>query len=95
MSEIDQALWQRAEQLAAQEWECHVAQEELLDGSPVYLARNLELPGCLAQGHTPEEALAELKEATCVYLAASLHHQLPIPTPASTRQSVRLSKKAI
>ena len=95
MSEIDQAVWHRAEELAAQEWEYSVVREELLDGSPVYLARNLELPGCLAQGDTPEEALAELKEATCVYLAASLHHQLPIPSPASASQDARLSKKAI
>ena len=95
MSEINQAIWDRAEELAAQEWEFSVVKEELSDGSPVYLARNLELPGCLAQGDTPEEALVELKEATCVYLAAYLHHQLPSPTPASARQNAHLSRKAI
>ena len=86
MSEINQAVWERAEELAAQEWEYSVVKEELSDGSPVYLARNLELPGCLAQGDTPEEALVELKEATCVYLAASLHHPAAHHHPGQRRQ---------
>lgn len=99
MDNFDDTLWEKslaeAEKLACRDWETDVIKEELSNGTIVYVARNLELERCIAQGDTPEEALAELKEATRVHLAASLQYNLPIPTPANTQQDARLSKKAI
>jgi antitoxin HicB len=38
------------------------------------------LPGCVSQGETPEEALANIREAIQCYLESSLKHGEPIPS---------------
>lgn len=42
------------------------------DGMPCFMAYNPELEGCMAQGPTPQEALANLKEARSEYIAELL-----------------------
>lgn len=37
------------------------------------------LPGCVSQGETPEEALANIREAIQCYLESCLKHGEPIP----------------
>lgn len=85
MSKIDELLWEKsmaeADKLADQNWNTDVIEEKLPDGTTLFVARNLELERCIAQGETPEEALEELKKATHVHLAASLYYNLPIPKP--------------
>jgi antitoxin HicB len=39
------------------------------------------LPGCISQGHTREEALANIKDAIAGYLASLKKHGEPIPPP--------------
>lgn len=41
------------------------------------------LPGCLSQGETPEEALANIREAIQCYLESSLKHGEPLPDEAT------------
>jgi predicted RNase H-like HicB family nuclease len=38
-----------------------------------------DLPGCISQGQTREEALRHIKEAITGYLASLEKHQEPIP----------------
>ena len=38
------------------------------------------LPGCVSQGETPEEALANIREAIQCYLESCLKHGEPIPS---------------
>ena len=45
------------------------------------LISNDELPGCMAQGRTIEDALVNLEEARVDYLASLLEDGLEIPTP--------------
>jgi predicted RNase H-like HicB family nuclease len=58
--------------------------DKATDGSYIYLARNPELDGCMAQGETPEEALEYLDEVRIEYLEHLLEHNLPIPYPIVT-----------
>ena len=41
-----------------------------------------ELPGCMAQGETVEEAIENLKEVTLEYILSLLEDRLPIPIPS-------------
>ncbi len=45
-----------------------------------------ELPGCVSQGETREEALAMIKEAIAVYLESLEAHGDPVPPPVELEQ---------
>jgi predicted RNase H-like HicB family nuclease len=48
-----------------------IVREDLAtDGSVIYVAEVPELPGCMAHGETPEEAMQNLWEAEELYLEA-------------------------
>ena len=51
-----------------------------------FIAEVLELPGCLSQGETVEEAFANLEEAMSGYLAASLEAAKTIPEPVGLKE---------
>ena len=63
-----------------------------------FVAEVLELPGCLSQGDTPEEAYANLEEAMAGWIAVSLEagHAIPEPIGASEysgRFALRISSE--
>ncbi|MEP7291953.1 MAG: type II toxin-antitoxin system HicB family antitoxin [Chloroflexota bacterium] len=41
-----------------------------------------DLPGCMAVGETPEEALELVQDAKQSWITASMQHNLPIPEPS-------------
>ncbi len=47
-----------------------------------YLARVPDLPGCISDGATPEEALANVSEAIENWIAAAQAWGRPIPQPS-------------
>ena len=51
------------------------------DEDGVYIAEVPSLPGCISQGHTRKEALANAQEATELYLESLENHGDPIPPP--------------
>ena len=51
-----------------------------------YLAEVLELPGCITDGDTPEEAYRNLEEAMGGWIRASLDTNRPIPDPVGGRE---------
>jgi len=51
-----------------------------------YLAEVLELPGCITDGDTPEEALRNLEEVMAGWIGASLDHDKPIPEPVGMKE---------
>ena len=55
----------------------HIQQDE--DG--VFVAEVPSLPGCLSQGRTREEAVANVREAMAAYLESLEEHGEPIPPP--------------
>ena len=54
-----------------------VALEQDEDG--IYVAECPALPGCVSQGNTREEALANIKDAMAGYLESLRLHHEPIP----------------
>lgn len=78
-------LWQRAEELADQEWEIEFETAEYSDGSSVIVAKNLDFPRLMAHGETQEEALNELREATQVRIHAMLKRGAEIPIPKKVK----------
>ena len=51
-----------------------------------YLAEVLELPGCITEGDTPEEAYQNLEDAMAGWIAASLDTKRPIPEPVGDKE---------
>ena len=61
--------------------------QEATDGSYCYVAYHPELPNCISQGDTPEEAEANLVEATELTITHLVSNKLPIPAPLRWRVS--------
>jgi predicted RNase H-like HicB family nuclease len=55
--------------------------EENTEGGYCYVAFHPELPGCMSQGETPEEAKNNLREATEMVIKHLLLHHLHVPEP--------------
>lgn len=53
------------------------------DEDGVFVAEAPSLPGCVSQGRTREDAVANIKEAMAVYLESLEAHGEPIPPPIS------------
>jgi predicted RNase H-like HicB family nuclease len=51
------------------------------DEDGVFIAEVPSLPGCLSDGRTREEALANVREAIALYLESLAAHGDPIPPP--------------
>lgn len=50
-----------------------------------YLATVPELPGCMSDGETRAEALANVEDAIATWLSCARKHGDPIPEPRSRR----------
>ena len=62
--------------------------EEDEDGE--FVAECPSLPGCISQGHSRDEAVANIKDAIAGYLASLKKHGEPIPLPVcSGQQAIR------
>lgn len=53
------------------------------DEDGIFIAECPALPGCVSQGKTRQEAIANIKEAIEGYLASLRKHGEPIPPPIS------------
>lgn len=51
------------------------------DGNEGWVAEVAELPGCLSQGETPEEAAAKIRDAMLGWISVGLEDGDPIPEP--------------
>ncbi len=58
-------------------WRTTISQDE--DG--VFIVECPALPGCVSQGKTRQEALANIREAIECYLESLAQHGEPIPPP--------------
>jgi predicted RNase H-like HicB family nuclease len=61
-----------------------------VDEDGVFVAECPSLPGCISQGKTREEAVANIKDAITGYLASLKKHNEPIPPPI-TEEVVEVS----
>jgi predicted RNase H-like HicB family nuclease len=72
-------------------WEVQIERDVRADGSIYYVARHPEfgkVSGPLGTGTTPEEALAELKEARRSLIAVLVGRGDPIPEPQPIKTAV-------
>jgi antitoxin HicB len=53
-----------------------------------YLATVPDLPGCMSDGETPEEALKNVQEAIAAWIEAAKESNLDIPHPAPPLEKV-------
>lgn len=58
-----------------------VRSDRLSDGRLWYVAEHPTLPGCMSDGATPEEALANLDDAREMYINSMLEDGLAVPAP--------------
>ena len=92
----DDKQWQKAEQLAARLYFTVIYREEIDKEEPYYVAVNPDLPGCRADGNTPEEAKRELVKARVDYIYFLLEDNLPVPEPRTyeVKSNFELLKEA-
>ena len=79
---MDKELFEQAKKLAARNYTLSVFEDTLPSGEKIYMAKNPELTGCMAQGMSIEEAIDNLAEARLDYIYDSLEDGIPIPAPA-------------
>lgn len=60
-----------------------VVPEPTTDGGMTYVANHPDLPGCMAHGDTPEEALQNLNEARQLYIRTLVERGIEVPKPGS------------
>src|SRR5262245_12122257 len=70
-----------AKRFASLPYSIVVEQDETTEGEPIYVLSHPELPGCIAQGETWEEALDNLSDATYEYISSLLEDGLAVPEP--------------
>ena len=51
----------------------------------LFIAEVPELPGCMAHGDTPQDALAEAQEATALWIETATEFGDPVPEPRGRR----------
>lgn len=61
-----------------------VVYKDQVNGRPCFMAEHPELPYCMAQGDTPESAIAELKDARRDFIESLIEDEMPIPEPPFT-----------
>lgn len=69
---MNKELLEKAEILSKHEYKTTISTEKLSDGRVVYMAKNPELEGCMAQGFTKREAIRNLEEARIDYIYDAL-----------------------
>ena len=79
---MDEALYHKAEKLAQLPHQVEVMPDETTVGTPVYVARIPQLPGCTAHGKTVEEAKSQLSEIKQDFIYFLLIDGLDVPVPS-------------
>lgn len=84
-------IQERAIELSKLEYIIELLRDKTTDGDYIYLARNPELEGCMAQGLTEEEAIANLGEVRVEHIEHLLEHSLEVPRPNHAKATSTLS----
>ncbi len=82
-------LQEKAVELSKRGYTIELLRDKTTDGGYIYLARNPELEGCMAQGLTEEEALRNLDEVRIEHIEHLLEHNLAVPYPMEVPYSSR------
>jgi predicted RNase H-like HicB family nuclease len=78
---MNKHLLEQAQRLTARNYRVIIEPDILSNGKHVFIARNLELEGCKAQGYTSDEAKANLDLARIDYIYSLLEDGITPPEP--------------
>ncbi len=76
-----QTIHEKARRIAQRAYAVHLMRDLSVDGRTVYVAGHPELPGCVADGDTAEEALSNLRVAAVEFIASLIEDGLAVPPP--------------
>lgn len=79
---MNETLIEQAKKLASRNYIVAVYEDKLSNGTTIYMAKNPELRGCMAQGKTIEDAINNLNEARVDYIYDSLEDGVSVPEPS-------------
>ncbi len=85
---MNERLIKQAEKLTAEPYTIEIMRDETTTGESIFLLSHPELPNCMAQGQSIEEAAVNLEDATREYILSLLEDSLPVPPPAVTQVPV-------
>lgn len=80
---MDKELMKKAKILSSRNYTLTVFEDTLSDGTLIYMAKNPELAGCMAQGETIEKAIENLADARIDYIYDSLEDGMEVPAPSA------------
>lgn len=84
-----------AERLAARHYVIETRPSETTDGAPSWVAYVMELDGCIGQGQTREEAIADVRLAMIDYIETLLAFDILVPEPQRTRTATTGAKTTV
>lgn len=79
---MSKSTFEHAQELAARPYLIMKLKDETTTGTPIYLARALEIENCFGQGATPEEAEQDFRAALVDFIEGLLEDGLRVPDPA-------------
>ena len=79
-----------AKRLAARQYQIRIFADETTDGEPGYYAMIPEMPGCVSDGATVEEAKENLESARVDFIYFLLEDGLSVPEPQVASSPVRI-----
>jgi antitoxin HicB len=79
-----------AKRLANQPYTTIVFRDMTTDGEYGYVAINPDLPGCVSDGDSPQEAINNLLDARILYIETSLEDSLAIPKPHILTKNIQI-----
>lgn len=78
-------IYERAIELSKKPYSIEISRSKTTDGQDIYLAKNIELEGCMAQGDSIDDALNNLFNATVDYISSLIEDGLDIPLPGNKK----------
>ena len=72
---------ERLRELCGLPWHIEIVHSETEDGDSGWVAEVRELPGCIAQGRTPDELFANIDRALQAWIWDAMEYGDPIPEP--------------
>lgn len=87
---MNQARLNEAKRLAARQYQVRIFADETADGEPGFYAITPEMPGCVSDGATVEEAKENLESARVDFIYFMLEDGLSIPDPQLAMSPVRI-----
>ncbi len=71
----------RLREYMARQYNTTITPDVRSDGTPCFVAKHPELPGCMSDGDTPGEAKENLRDAKELYILSLIEDGLEVPLP--------------